>query len=159
MKKILTASWLVMAMLFIGETAVAQSAKIKAGTLTCKGKGNVGLIVGSIEKLNCTYVPADGGARRNFSAQITRIGLDVGVRGQSTMVWAVLGSTSSVPGEALGGTFVGVSADVAAGIGAGANVLLGGNNKSVALQPLSVSGGTGINLAVGISGLKLVPLR
>ncbi len=160
--KTLMAPWLAMAAvatLFIGEAAVAQTAKINAGTLTCKGEGNVGLIVGSIEKLMCTYAPSGSGVMRDYSATITRIGLDVGVRGKSTLVWAVLGSSSSVPGDDLGGTFAGVSADVAAGIGAGANVLLGGNQKSVALQPLSVSGGTGINLALGISGLKLVPIR
>ena len=71
------------------------------------------------------------------------------------MVWGVLGSTTSLPSEALRGNFVGAAADASLGIGAGAKVLVGGNKKSAVLQPLSVQGQTGINLAVGVSGLKL----
>jgi hypothetical protein len=144
-------------LLTMGSAVHAQTAKIKTGTLTCKGKGGIGLILGSKETLRCTYAPSGKGPKRSFSGTLTRIGLDVGVKGKSTMVWAVLGSTTALPGEALGGTFAGVSADVAVGIGAGANVLIGGNKNSVVLQPLSIKGQTGLNLAVGVSSLKLVP--
>ena len=139
------------------QTATAQNAKVAAGTLTCKGQGTVGMVVGSKETLTCMYEPIGGGMGRRFSGTTTRIGLDVGVRGESTMVWTVLGSTTQVPGEQLGGSFAGVSADVAAGIGVGANVLVGGNNKSIVLQPLSVKGETGLNVAVGVSTLTLTP--
>ena len=44
---------------------------------------------------------------------------------------------------------------VSVGVGGGANVLVGGFNKTIALQPLSVQGQTGVNLAVGIAGLSL----
>ena len=54
---------------------------------------------------------------------------------------------------ALTGNYVGLSADVAAGLGAGANALIGGNK--VVLQPLSVSGDIGINLAAGIGDFSL----
>lgn len=148
-----------LAILAGGLPAVAQepTAQLKAGTLTCQGQGGVGLILGSQEKLVCSFSPSGGGPKRQFDGTITRVGLDIGVRGKSVMVWAVFGSTTQDVGDRLGGTFAGVSADVAAGIGAGANVLVGGNQKSVTLQPLSVSGGTGVNLALGVSGLKLVP--
>lgn len=138
-------------------TGFAQNARVVAGTLTCEGQGTVGLILGSQERLICNYAPAGGGRRIRYNGTITRVGLDIGVRGKSVMIWTVLGSTSQLPGTALGGSFAGVSADVAAGIGAGANILLGGNAKSVVLQPLSVKGETGINLAVGVSGLVLRP--
>jgi hypothetical protein len=135
----------------------AEDAKIKVGTLTCKGNGGVGLIVGSKEKLKCTYEPAGKGPARQFDGTITKIGLDIGIKGPSVIIWTVLGSTTSVPGDALGGTFAGVAADASLGLGAGAQVLVGGNKKSVVLQPLSVKGETGVNIAVGVSGLKLVP--
>lgn len=138
--------------------AQTETAKVVAGTLTCEGHGTVGMIVGSKETLDCTYAPAGGGAKHRFSGSTTRVGIDVGVRGKSVMIWTVLGSTTKLPSERLGGTYGGVSADVAAGIGAGANVLLGGNNKSIVLQPLSVKGETGLNIAVGVSSLKLHPL-
>lgn len=144
--------------LFAGAPVVAQDAKLKAGTLTCQGQGSVGLILGSQEKLVCTFNSTDGDTVQQYDGTITRVGLDVGVRGESVMIWTVLGSTTELPGTALGGTFAGVSADVAAGIGVGANALLGGNDKSVVLQPLSVSGGTGVNIAVGVSGLTLKPM-
>jgi hypothetical protein len=39
--------------------------------------------------------------------------------------------------------------------GLGANVLLGGSNRTVALQPISLSGQTGVNLAIGVASLRL----
>jgi hypothetical protein len=135
--------------------ADAETAKMKAGTLTCKGKGKVGLILGSKETLDCTYEPSDGGPARKLQGTITNIGLDVGIKGKSVVVWGVLGSTTSLPSEALRGNFVGAAADASLGLGVGAKVLVGGNKKSVVLQPLSVQGQTGVNLAVGVSGLKL----
>jgi len=136
----------------------ADDAKVVAGTLTCNGHGTVGMVLGSKETLDCTYAPAGGGPKHSFSGATTRVGLDVGVRGKSVMIWTVLGSTTKLPSEQLGGTYAGVSADVAAGYGVGANVLVGGNNKSIVLQPLSVKGETGLNIAVGVSSLKLSPM-
>lgn len=141
----------------IAAPTTAEEAKIKAGTLTCQGQGGIGLIVGSKEKLDCTYAPAGGGAVRYFKGTVTKIGLDIGIKGKSVIVWTVLGSTTSLPGESLGGTFAGVAADASLGLGAGAQVLVGGNKNSVVLQPLSVKGETGVNIAVGVAGLKLVP--
>ena len=143
--------------LFTVATAEGQTAKVRAGTLTCKGKGSVGLIIGSKERLNCTYAPAGNRPSRQFTGTVTRFGLDIGIKGKSVIVWTVLGSTTALPSESLGGTFVGAAADASLGLGGGAKVLVGGNNKSVVLQPLSVQAQTGVNLAVGISGLKLVP--
>jgi len=140
-----------------GFAAHAQSAKLKAGTLTCNGQGGVGLILGSTERLDCSYAPVSGGPDLLFDGKITRIGLDVGIKGKSVIIWGVLGSTTQLPGEALKGEFAGVAADASLGLGAGAQVLVGGNNKSIVLQPLSVKGETGINIAVGVAGLTLTP--
>lgn len=140
--------------------ALAQSAKLTAGTLTCQGQGSVGLILGSKEQLSCSYAPAAGqGPLQAYTATITKVGLDVGVKGQSVMVWTVLGSTTHLPAGALAGNYGGVSADASVGVGGGANALVGGSKDSVVLQPLSVQGQTGLNLAVGVSGLTLRYLR
>jgi hypothetical protein len=138
-----------------GASAQSDTAKVVAGTLTCKGKGSVGLIIGSKETLTCQFSPAGKSPPQNYTATITRIGLDVGVKGASTMVWTVLYSTDEMPANALEGKYGGVSADASIGVGGGANVLVGGSKDSVLLQPLSVQGQTGINLAVGVSGLSL----
>lgn len=137
--------------------AQAQKAKFRTGTLVCKGKGGIGLIIGSREKLLCTYTPSGNRPKHEFHGVISKLGLDIGIKGKSTMVWGVFGSSTQLPGEALVGSFGGVSADATLGIGAGANFLVGGNAKSVVLQPLSIKAAVGVNLAVGVSSLRLDP--
>jgi Protein of unknown function (DUF992) len=138
-----------------GATASAQN--VRAGTLTCQGQGSVGLILGSNERLLCTYQPAAGGPARQYTGRITRLGLDLGIRGKSIIVWGVLASSKQLPGEALTGEFVGAAADASLGLGAGAQVLVGGTRKSIVLQPLSVKASVGVNLAAGVAGLRLTP--
>lgn len=133
--------------------ALAQ-AKVKVGTLTCKGGAGVGLIVGSKKSYDCRYVSASGSYSERYSASITKIGLDVGVTNKSTMVWAVF-APSEVRKRGLRGNYAGATADAAIGIGGGAKVLLGGSKRSIALQPLSVQGQTGLNIAVGVAELSL----
>jgi len=137
------------------QPVAAQGAKLVAGTLTCKGKGSVGLILGSKQTLSCSFNPASNRPKEYYTATITKLGLDVGVKGKSTMVWTVLSSTTDLPSGALAGQYAGVAADASVGVGGGANALVGGNKKSVTLQPLSVQGQTGLNVAVGVAGLKL----
>jgi hypothetical protein len=140
----------------VSGTNLAQAEqKAVVGTLTCHGKGSVGMIVGSQQNLKCNYTPASGGHTDHYHATLTKVGLDVGIKGPSTMIWSVLGATGGYPRGALAGTYAGVSADASAGVGGGANALVGGSNKSVVLQPFSVQGQTGINLAVGVSELTL----
>ena len=136
-------------------TATAQGAKLVAGTLTCKGGPTVGLVVGSQQKLDCSFSPAGKGRVREFKATITKVGLDIGFKSESVIVWTVLGSTEKVPSKSLVGNYAGVSAEASVALGAGANALIGGNDKSIVLQPLSVQGQKGLNLAVGVTGLTL----
>jgi len=71
------------------------------------------------------------------------------------MVWGVIARTGRYTPRALAGKYVGASGDIALGLGVGANVLVGGFHNSIALQPLSVEGSVGINLALGVAGLRL----
>ena len=57
----------------------------------------------------------------------------------------------------LTGTYTGASAEVSVAAGLGANVLVGGSNRTVALQPLSVQGQVGLDIAAGIGQLELHP--
>lgn len=129
--------------------------KLVAGTLTCYGQGSVGVIVGSKQTLACSFNPDGPGRNARYSATITRIGVDIGVTGQSTLVWTVLASTNKLARGALNGNFGGVSADASIGIGGGANALIGGSNNSIVLQPVSLKGQTGLNLAIGVAELSL----
>ena len=136
-------------------SVTAQGARLVAGTLTCKGGPNVGLIVGSTQKLDCSFNPAGKGRVREYKGTITKVGLDIGYKSGSVIVWTVLGSSDKVPSKILIGDYVGVSAEASVALGAGANALVGGSDKSVILQPLSVQSQTGLNLAVGVTGLTL----
>ncbi len=135
--------------------AQAQSTQIEAGTLTCSGAGGVGLIITSKKSFSCTFNPGASGPRERYKATITRYGLDVGVTGPTTIVWTVFTAVTPLRRRALAGNYAGASADASIGLGGGANALVGGSNRSISLQPLSVQGQTGINLAVGVSGLQL----
>lgn len=135
--------------------AAAADAMVVAGTLTCKGDGSIGLIVGSKQQLDCHFQPTAAGHSTAYHGTITKLGVDVGVKGPSTLVWTVLSATSAVSGDALVGTYGGVAADASLGVGVGANALVGGSSHSVALQPISVQGGTGLNIAAGVAEFKL----
>jgi len=135
--------------------ALADPPKVALGTLTCHGHGGVGLIFGSKENMRCEFTTAVSGRVYHYNASITKVGLDIGFTGASTLVWTVLGSTTDMPGDALEGSYGGVTAGVAVGVGGNANALVGGSNQSVVLQPLSVQGDTGINLSAGVAGLSL----
>lgn len=137
------------------EAAQAQESGVVAGTLSCSGRGSIGAIIGSSQRLACTFSPAGGGPTQRYSARITRLGLDVGIKGPSRMIWTVLGPSNGVSRGALEGTFAGVSANASVGVGAGANALVGGFRNSIVLQPLSVQAQTGLNVAAGVAGLRL----
>ncbi len=135
--------------------ADAQSSRALVGTLVCKGGPSVGLIVGSQQRMLCTFKPEGSRRSRDYRATMTKVGLDVGFKNDTTIVWAVLGSTDVYKGGLLVGNYGGVSAEASVALGVGANALVGGSNKSVVLQPLSVQGQTGLNLAVGVTSLTL----
>jgi Protein of unknown function (DUF992) len=127
----------------------------KVGVLTCKSSASLGLIIGSRQGVRCSFSPDSGGIPENYVGHIGRFGLDLGVRGGGVMVWTVVAPTNGWQHGALAGHYVGANADASLGLGAGAKVLVGGSHRSIALQPLSVSGQVGVNLALGVAGLTL----
>jgi len=82
----------------------------------------------------------------------------VGATAGGRMEWAVYAPTSRKVG-ALAGRYGGVSGEATVGVGAGVNVLVGGSNRTVSLQPVSVEGQTGLNVAGGVTELELRPAR
>jgi hypothetical protein len=76
------------------------------------------------------------------------------------MTWVVLAPTDlPVNQGVLMGQYVGVAADASLGVGGGANLLIGGSNNTVSLQPISVQGQTGLNAALGVAEVELVPFH
>ena len=137
--------------------ATAQSNQTQVGMLTCKTSANVGLIIGSRQKLQCTFTPSSGGAPDYYTGTIGRLGLDIGVTAGGVLGWAVFAPSTGVPRGALAGRYGGASGEVSVGVGVGANALFGGSNRSIALQPVSVEGQIGANFALGVAALTLQP--
>jgi hypothetical protein len=133
--------------------ANAQQQRVQIGTLACSISAGVGLIVASQRNVSCNFQP-DGGPPEAYVGTMTIIGVDVGFTSGSQMVWGVLAGTSRYAGM-LSGTYVGATAQATVAAGVGANALVGGSNRSVALQPLSVQGQVGLNAAGGIGALEL----
>ena len=134
-------------------SAVAQD-RVQAGTLACNTSMELGVIVGSREALYCTFTPSVPGPIQSYSGTITKLGLDLGATARGVIVWLVYAPTSLRAGE-LAGSYAGVTGEATIGVGLGANVLIGGSNRTVALQPVSVQGQVGLNLAVGFAELQL----
>ena len=136
-------------------TEASAQGRAKAGTLACNLAPSVGFIVGGHRRLSCRYTPDGPWPPEIYVGSISTVGLDIGVSGRGRMVWAVFAPVGGHYRGALAGTYVGASAGASIGAGLGANVLVGGSHRSIALQPLSVQANTGINLAAGVSELRL----
>jgi hypothetical protein len=133
--------------------AIAQR-DTQVGTLNCQMGPTVGLVIGSVQRMSCTF-RRNNGAAEHYSATFKRIGLDLGVSAGGRLVWGVYAPSSGLAPRALAGNYVGASGDIAVGLGVGANALVGGSNRTVALQPVSVEGQVGLNVALGAAGLRL----
>ncbi|HVL73342.1 MAG TPA: DUF992 domain-containing protein [Beijerinckiaceae bacterium] len=127
----------------------------QAGALACDIGAGIGLIVTSQREMICTFRNV-AGELEVYTGTIRRFGIDLGATAGGQMVWSVLAPSTVVRG-ALAGEYAGAGAEASVGAGLGANVLLGGSNRSVALQPLSVQGQAGLNLAAGVTSLELRP--
>lgn len=143
------------AALLLTPAAMAQSAT-KIGTLTCDVSGGVGLVVVEKQTMTCQFKPDNGGAINAYTGKIETFGLALGGLEKSHLIWGVIAQTNDAPAMgALAGKYVGASADAAFGPGLGANVLVGGSGNAFALQPISVEGEIGVNIAAGVTELTL----
>ncbi len=125
---------------------------VKLGVLVCDVSGSIGLILGGSEAASCTFQGPNG--TEYYKGRITQIGLDIGVTAGAVMSWAVF-APGQVGRGALQGDYAGATADAAFAVGLGANVLVGGSQQSIALQPVSVEGQAGVNIAAGLANFKL----
>ena len=135
-------------------TSAAHAQDVRAGVMTCDMDGGFGFVVGSSRDLHCTFLPA-AGAPEHYAGSISKFGVDIGYMQNAVIVWNVVASTVAVPPGSLTGTYGGATASVTLGVGVGANVLVGGSKDTISLQPVSVEGGTGLNLAGGIASISL----
>ena len=131
---------------------------VRAGILQCQGGQNVGFVVGSVTSFECVF-QSEGRPPEPYIATVRRYGVDLGFTDQTRFAWAVNAPVGRVGRGELAGSYGGVGANASVGVGFGGNFLVGGPQNSYALQPLSVQGQTGLNVAAGIADIQLQPYR
>ena len=146
MPKIFCLAFLCASMGAFAGSAFSQAQPIRVGGLTCKAAPRVGF--------RCAFRSNATGRYYSYAGAISQVRLDLGVTG-GRLFWGVFAPTSHVGYGVLRGIYVGASANASFGLGLGANVLVGGSDRTIALQPLSVEGQDGVNLALGVARLTL----
>ena len=141
----------------LGSTAHAQD-RVRIGVLECRGGASIGFIVGSVTNLGCV-LRVEGYPEDRYIATIRKVGVDLGITSETALAWTVFAPVAQLgPGD-LAGNYAGAQGSAAVGVGAGGNVLVGGSQNSIALQPLSLQGQVGLSVAAGLESLELRPGR
>ena len=137
----------------ISTSAMAQS-RVEVGVLDCRGS-TTSFVVGSVTEMSCAFRPSGGGPPEPYRATMRRAGVDIGFNQEIAVAWAVFAPSSGSPRRDLSGNYGGAAASATVGVGVGANALIGGSGNTIALQPVSVQGQTGLSVAAGVAGLEL----
>lgn len=153
-KTLVAALALVAAGAAVAAPALASD-RLNVGVLSCHEGKDRGFIIGSTTALSCVFKPADGGPEQMYSGTISNFGIDIGETKATEIVWGVLAPSKGVTLGALAGSYGGLSAEATVTVGLGANVLIGGFEKSIALQPLSTQMQEGFSIAAGIASMSL----
>lgn len=151
-----------MALVGLAALALTQSAPAafagggwKVGYLSCKVASGWGLIFGSSRDLDCTYTPTSGKSEEHYKGTINKFGADIGYLHSGVILWSVVAPTQTITEGALMGHYAGATAGATVGVGGGAHVLVGGMESSIALQPVSIEGNNGLNVAAGLANVNL----
>jgi hypothetical protein len=151
------AAFALVAMLAIPADAQAPPSWTQAGMLSCRLNPSIGFIIAGHQSMECSFTQNGPYPPQAYEGALNTVGLDIGFTAGGVLGWAVLAPTIGVPAGALAGEYVGASGDIGLGVGVGANVLVGGSGRTIALQPVSVEGSVAVNVALGVSALKLRP--
>ena len=142
----------------VGGANAQQTQRVQVGVLECRGGASVGFVVGSVTHLACV-LRSEGLPEDRYVATIRKVGLDLGITQESALAWGVFAPVARLgPGD-LAGNYAGVQGSATLGVGAGGNLLVGGSNNTIALQPLSLQGQVGVSIAAGLESLELRPGR
>jgi hypothetical protein len=141
-----------------GSNAQQPMQRVQVGVLECRGGASIGFIVGSVTNLGCV-LRVDGVPDDRYVATIRKVGLDLGITEETALAWGVYAPVARLGIGDLSGNYAGAQGSASVGVGAGGNVLVGGSNNSIALQPLSLQGQVGLNVAAGLESLELRPGR
>jgi hypothetical protein len=155
-RKIMVAAgvFVTMASMVAPAPADEQKAAVRAGYLTCHVSSGWGFVFRSSRSIKCSYAMQPN-YTEYYTGSINKFGADIGYLSSAIMIWAVVAPTNNLGQGALAGHYAGATASAAVGVGAGANVLIGGFKNSIALQPITIEGQNGLNVAAGVAELSL----
>ena len=134
-------------------SAPASADGVKVGVLNCHESSGWGFIFGSSKDLHCVFHGPNHTER--YTGTVNKFGVDIGYTSGAIIVWDVFAPNTGSERAALAGDYAGAQASAAVGAGVGANVLVGGFHRSITLQPVSVQGEEGLNVAAGIGAMSL----
>ena len=137
-------------------TPAAAQGGVNVGNLTCNVSSGWGFVFGSSRALNCTFAGA-GGRYEYYVGNIMKFGVDIGYTQGGVLIWTVIAPAANLVPGSLAGSYAGGTASATVGVGVGAHALVGGSNNTIALQPLSLEGNSGLNVAAGIGAIQLTP--
>jgi len=135
--------------------ADAQAPWTQVGMLSCKVDPSIGFIIAGHQSMQCRFTQNEPNPPQAYEGALNMVGLNIGITADSVLGWAVFAPTTGIPAGALAGDYVGASGAIGIGVGGGANVLIGGSGRTVALQPVSLQGSVALNIALGVSALTL----
>jgi Protein of unknown function (DUF992) len=139
----------------LGAGAPAQAAAgVRIGIRNRNVQGGWGYILGSSKAIHCSSVP-NHGAPEYYGGSIAKVGVDIGYTKDGVIVRDIIAPTANVRPGALNGTYGGVTARTTFGDSIRPIVDVGGFDDSIALQPISVIGKTGLNVTGGIGAMSL----
>jgi hypothetical protein len=137
--------------------AAAQDNEVRVeyGMLRCTMTDRTNFVVVSKAEFACIFEHGDDRPSERFAGTIDQVGLDLSRMESQQLIWAVLAPSYDAEVSAMEGFYGGAGAGFSVGQGAGVSVLVGGFDKSFALQPISVSGNSGAGVSAGVQGLRL----
>src|SRR5580693_7868800 len=156
MRRSLVLAAIAATVLVTGAHAQAPANLVQVGVLECRGGASIGFVVGSVTNLGCV-LRVQGMPEDRYIAVIQKVGLDIGITEETALAWNVFAPVARLAQGDLAGKYAGADASATVGLGVGGNVLVGGSNHSIALQPLSVEGQVGLSVAAGLESLELRP--
>src|SRR6201995_3030924 len=98
------------------------------------------------------FLPSQNRKHETRVSTVRRHGVELWGTAHTQVTWAVNAPTMRLGSGDLAGTYGGVGANASIGVGGGGNFLVGGPRNAYALQPISVQGQTGLNVAEGVGG-------
>jgi Protein of unknown function (DUF992) len=136
--------------------ATGQTAPgMQVGMLTCQMAPRTDLAVGSTQPIRCHFIPDGEYPQQAYVGEIDTVGRDVGTTTGGVLVWEVFASTGGPLAGTLAGFYAGTNGDISVGAEVRTNVLFGGSNRTIALQPFALEGEIEVALGLGVSSLKL----